>query len=225
METLITCHSISYLNMKNHSIKSQFPQSFFHHRPTLSFLQSSLKLQYYCVNGKLKSFSDKGVGAPIRASMAGKSTGNDDEERWLLEPVGDGDSRHIGFKVDMPSAFEIASSEVTVGRVADKADIVIPVATVSGTHARFKKKGGDLLLMDLGSTNGTFIDEKRLAPGVPYIVPPGRYVTFGDTNLAIFRVSKLKNVEPIAKPSESEPQVQLETEEAGNIVESANQNI
>lgn len=50
---------------------------------------------------------------------------------------------------------------------------------VSGTHARFQKKGGALLLTDLGSTNGTFIDEKRLTPGVQSVVTPGRYVTFG----------------------------------------------
>ncbi|CAJ1965164.1 unnamed protein product [Sphenostylis stenocarpa] len=52
-----------------------------------------------------------------------------DAERWLLEAVGDGDTRHIGFKVEMPGAYEIVSNEVTVGRVPDKADLVIPVAT------------------------------------------------------------------------------------------------
>lgn len=50
---------------------------------------------------------------------------------------------------------------------------------VSGTHARLQKKDGDLLVTDLGSTNGTFIDEKRLTPGVPSVIPSGRYVTFG----------------------------------------------
>lgn len=32
-----------------------------------------------------------------------------DGDRWLLQPVGDGDSRHIGFKVPMPDAYEISS--------------------------------------------------------------------------------------------------------------------
>ncbi|KAI3689843.1 hypothetical protein L2E82_47813 [Cichorium intybus] len=218
METLITSHSVSCLNLKNPSLKSQFPQSFIHLKPHLPSFQSSLKLQYSYNN---KSFPQKEFGASTRASMAGQSNAIVDEDTWLLEPVGDGDSRHIGFKVAMPSAFEITSNEVTVGRVPDKADIVIPVATVSGTHARFRKQDGALLLTDLGSTNGTFIDEKRLTPGVPSVVPPGRYVTFGDTNLAIFRVSKIKNVKPIEKSSESEPQVELETEGASNVAESA----
>ncbi|CAN6330372.1 unnamed protein product [Urochloa humidicola] len=75
--------------------------------------------------------------------------------RWVLEPAGDRDWRHIRYKVARPSAVEIASDTVTVGRVADKADIVLPVATVSGTHARLEKKDGRLLVTDLDSTNGT----------------------------------------------------------------------
>lgn len=51
--------------------------------------------------------------------------------------------------------------------------------TVSGLHARIKKKGGVLLVMDLDSTNGTFIDEKRLRPGVVATVSPGSCITFG----------------------------------------------
>ncbi|KAK3015525.1 hypothetical protein RJ639_005773 [Escallonia herrerae] len=127
----------------------------------------------------------------VHASVV-ESITTDDGERWLLEPVGDGDSRHIGYKVPMPGPFEIASSVVTVGRVPEKADLVIPVATVSGVHARIQKKEGSLLITDLNSTNGTFIDDKRLSPDVAATIPPGSSITFGDVNLAIFRVSKLK---------------------------------
>ncbi|XP_061342290.1 uncharacterized protein LOC133288527 [Gastrolobium bilobum] len=125
-------------------------------------------------------------------------------ERWLLEPVGDGDTRHIGFKVEMPGSYEIASSEVTVGRVPEKADLVIPVATVSGVHARIQKKQGNLLVIDLDSTNGTFIDDKRLRPGVVATVSSGSCITFGDTHLAMFRVSKIEAVKAADKAGESE---------------------
>ncbi|KAI3756386.1 hypothetical protein L1987_56206 [Smallanthus sonchifolius] len=218
METIITSHSVSSLNLKNPSLKPKFNQSLFHRGPSF---QPCLRLEY-SFNGHLRLSSQKGFGASV---VGGQSNATDDEDKWLLEPVGDGDSRHIGFKVALPTAFEIASNEVTVGRVPEKADIVIPVATVSGTHARFEKKGGALLVTDLGSTNGTFIDEKRLTPGVPAVVPPGRYITFGDTNLAIFRVLKLKNVKPIAKSSESEPETEVETGDASNVVESTSQNV
>ncbi|XP_072975779.1 zeaxanthin epoxidase, chloroplastic [Typha angustifolia] len=113
-------------------------------------------------------------------------------EKWLLEPVGDGDSRHIGFRVPLPGAFEIASNAVTVGRLSEKADLVIPVATVSGLHARLEKRNGDLLVTDLDSTNGTYINEKKLRPGAVTAAYPGSVITFGDTHLAMFRVSKLE---------------------------------
>ncbi|KAF7153241.1 hypothetical protein RHSIM_Rhsim01G0197200 [Rhododendron simsii] len=166
------------------------------------------KLQYCSVYETGPRNIQRNVGA-IYASEAGAEISTtaaeetDDAERWLLEPAGDGDSRHIGFKVSMPGAFEIASSAVTVGRLPEKADIVIPVGTVSGVHARIEKKDGVLLVTDLDSTNGTFIGEKRLKPGVAAPMSSGSYITFGDTNLAIFRVSKLENAEVPGKSEES----------------------
>lgn len=104
----------------------------------------------------------------------------------------------------MPDAFEIASTEVTVGRLPERADMVIPVATVSGLHARIQKKGDSLLVTDLDSTNGTFIDEKRLRSGVVAVASPGSRITFGDTHLAMFCVSKIDTVEAPSKTEESE---------------------
>lgn len=143
----------------------------------------------------------------LNASSNGDSPSSTDvaeTETWLLQPVGDGDSRHIGYKVEMPGAFEIASNDVTVGRLPQKADMVIPVATVSAVHARIQKEGGNLLVTDLDSTNGTFVDEKRLRPGLAVPVSSGSCVTFGDTHLAMFLVSKLEKVEP--QQSEDKPE-------------------
>ncbi|URD87551.1 FHA domain containing protein [Musa troglodytarum] len=134
----------------------------------------------------------KGRGITAPRSATDESSSVSSPERWLLQPAGDGDSRHIGFKVPLPDAFVIASDAVTVGRLPDKADMVIPVATVSGVHARLEKKGGTLLITDLDSTNGTYIDDKKLRPGAVTTVPPGSCITFGDTHLAMFRVSKIE---------------------------------
>ncbi|KAF8118384.1 hypothetical protein N665_0005s0147 [Sinapis alba] len=123
-------------------------------------------------------------------------------ERWLLQPVGDGDTRHIGYKVEMPAPFEISSGQVTIGRLPEKADVVIPVATVSGVHARIDTQGDNLLVTDMNSTNGTFIEDKRLIPGVAAPAFPGTRITFGDTNLAIFRVFKLQDSQQEEEPTE-----------------------
>ena len=53
------------------------------------------------------------------------------------------------------------------------------VVTVSGLHARIEKKEGNLLVTDLDSTNGTFIDDKRLRPGKVATISPGSCITFG----------------------------------------------
>ncbi|XP_050369709.1 uncharacterized protein LOC126787838 [Argentina anserina] len=146
--------------------------------------------------------------SPICASSNTQTPPQSDApERWLLEPVGDGDTRHIGFKVQMPGAFEIASNVVTVGRLPEKADLVIPVATVSGLHARIRKKDGNLLVTDLDSTNGTFINDQRLRPGVIATLSPGSCVTFGDEHLAVFRVSKLASVEAASDTGSGEDKV------------------
>lgn len=148
-------------------------------------------------------------GIVIASASDSDTTLSDSQDRWLLQPVGDGDWRHIGYKVQLPDAFEIASDVVTVGRVADKADLVIPVATVSGIHARIQKKGDNLLVTDLDSTNGTFINDNRLSPGVVAAVSSGSFITFGDTNLAMFRVSKIVNV---TKPPQDSPRDNVQEE-------------
>ncbi|KAG2622778.1 uncharacterized protein LOC120696587 [Panicum virgatum] len=136
--------------------------------------------------------------------------------RWVLDPAGDGDWRHIGYKVARPGAFEIASDAVTVGRVADKADIVLPIATVSGTHARLEKKDGRLLVTDLGSTNGTYINERRLNPGFAIPIDPGSLLIFGDIHLAMFRVRKMI----VEVPSETDKtQQETKTEVVSAAVE------
>jgi len=71
--------------------------------------------------------------------------------------------------------------------------VVLPA--VSGMHARLEKKGGSLLVTDLDSTNGTYINERRLNPGFPIAIDPGSFLIFGlywiiqqfPSNSSIFR--------------------------------------
>lgn len=58
---------------------------------------------------------------------------------------------------------EIASDKscLTVGRRSDN-DIVIDDPTVSGRHCRISLQGGVYFVEDLGSTNGTYVNGKRI---------------------------------------------------------------
>eukprot|EP00252_Welwitschia_mirabilis_P013484 TRINITY_DN2964_c0_g1_i2.p1 TRINITY_DN2964_c0_g1~~TRINITY_DN2964_c0_g1_i2.p1 ORF type:complete len:207 (+),score=43.09 TRINITY_DN2964_c0_g1_i2:223-843(+) len=129
---------------------------------------------------------------PLQAQASSDSPSSSAAEKWTFEFIGDGNSSHIGKDVSPPNSFEVLLDVAIVGRLPDKADIVIPVATVSGAHARLEKKEGDLFVTDMNSTNGTYVDDMKLPSGTPTAVSHGSCVTFGDVHLASFQISKIE---------------------------------
>ncbi len=69
---------------------------------------------------------------------------------------------------------------VNIGR-ADYNDLVIPDESVSTSHAKLQRREGVWVLVDLESTNGTFVDGERIKADTP--IAPGTMVRFGDTQL------------------------------------------
>ncbi len=82
----------------------------------------------------------------------------------------------------VPSEYSLFKDEVTVGRGEDN-DVVIPHSSVSRAHARLMKRNGAYELMDLNSTNGTFIDDRRLAGSQS--LSNGSRVRFGDVQFIL----------------------------------------
>ena len=68
---------------------------------------------------------------------------------------------------------------VNIGR-ADYNDIVLPDESVSTTHAKLQRREGVWVLVDLDSTNGTFIDGDQVKGEAP--LAPGATVRFGDVS-------------------------------------------
>lgn len=60
--------------------------------------------------------------------------------------------------------FELKSERTTVGRVDDN-DFCIPEQSVSSRHCEILLRGNDVLLKDLGSTNGSFIAGSQVTEG------------------------------------------------------------
>jgi pilus assembly protein CpaF len=56
--------------------------------------------------------------------------------------------------------------EVTVGRVRGN-DVVLPKGNVSKHHCRLLVRGGDILVEDLRSTNGTYVNGRKIAEPTP----------------------------------------------------------
>src|SRR5207237_9052288 len=69
---------------------------------------------------------------------------------------------------------------VNIGR-ADYNDLVFPDESVSTSHAKLQRREGVWVLLDLDSTNGTFVDEEQIKGEAP--LAPGATVRFGDVQL------------------------------------------
>jgi pSer/pThr/pTyr-binding forkhead associated (FHA) protein len=67
-----------------------------------------------------------------------------------------------------------------IGR-ADYNDLVLPDESVSTSHAKLQRREGIWVLVDLDSTNGTFVDGERVQGEIP--IAPGANVRFGDVSL------------------------------------------
>jgi pilus assembly protein CpaF len=76
----------------------------------------------------------------------------------------------------------IEKDEITIGRLEDN-DIVLAKGSVSKTHSRVVLKDGKLVLVDLRSTNGTFVNGKRIS--APQVVRPNDVISIGDYNINI----------------------------------------
>lgn len=73
--------------------------------------------------------------------------------------------------------FVIAPGVSAIGR-STQCEIVIPGTHLSRQHAEFELNGGQLRIRDLGSSNGTFVNEERLAAQQTLRLVPGDRLRF-----------------------------------------------
>ncbi len=59
----------------------------------------------------------------------------------------------------------LAGETITIGRAVEN-DIVITSKRISREHARIRREGWRVILEDLGSTNGTFLNDERVLSSV-----------------------------------------------------------
>jgi hypothetical protein len=83
----------------------------------------------------------------------------------------------------------LGATKVTIGRAPNNTLIVSDTKT-SAYHAEIRPEGQYYSLVDLGSTNGTFVNEQQLPSGVARQLQPGDTIRIGDTKLT-FEVHSL----------------------------------
>src|SRR5687767_8946225 len=77
--------------------------------------------------------------------------------------------------------YELNVEKTTVGRVEDNA-FQIAEPSVSSHHAEIILKGTDVLIKDLNSTNGTYINGEKITEAV---LKPGQTLKFGQVELRL----------------------------------------
>lgn len=72
---------------------------------------------------------------------------------------------------------------MTLGRAASNA-LVVQDVKASSRHAEIRPEGQGYSIVDLGSTNGTFVNEQRLAPNTPQTLNANDSIRIGDTHFS-----------------------------------------
>ncbi len=81
---------------------------------------------------------------------------------------------------DLGKRFDLQGKVISLGRDPDN-DIYIDEETVSRKHAKIEKKGGKTTIIDLESTNGTYLNDRKLEPFVEFTLNDGDRVKIGRT--------------------------------------------
>ena len=91
-------------------------------------------------------------------------------------------SLHVVPATGPPFDFEPEEADVIVGRSSD-AEIAVPDRSMSRRHARLFCKGGEWLVEDLGSRNGTLLNGRRISEPTP--VGIGTVLRIGSTTVNV----------------------------------------
>lgn len=95
--------------------------------------------------------------------------------------------------------FEVSGFPLTIGRQPEAKDqIAIPSGTVSRRHARIDRRGEGFVVQDLGSSNGTFLNDQSV--DAPIEIRDGDVIGLGRTVRLVFHAPEQQEEQPIADP-------------------------
>ena len=98
--------------------------------------------------------------------------------------------------------YELGTEVITIGR-APTNKLVIKEGQASGRHAEIRPEGNGYVLVDLGSTNGTSINGRRLQAQVPQELRGGDVITIGGASITVeLAAAALPPTERAAPPAQ-----------------------
>jgi predicted component of type VI protein secretion system len=103
----------------------------------------------------------------------------------------------------------LGPGNLTIGRIADN-QLVVSDAKASSHHAEIRPNGQGYSIVDVGSTNGTFVNEQRIERNLPRPLTSGDTIRIGDTRFT-YEVSGAYEVAPTVyaqSPASNDPPYQ-----------------
>ncbi|MGA9525762.1 MAG: FHA domain-containing protein, partial [Myxococcaceae bacterium] len=99
---------------------------------------------------------------------------------------------------------QIEKNEVTIGRL-DGNDIVLAKGNVSKYHSKIVLKDGKFIVVDMKSTNGTYVNGKKIA--APQVIRPSDKIYIGDYILNVEPLQEMvtRAAPPIEEGYDDEP--------------------
>lgn len=95
-----------------------------------------------------------------------------------LSAASEKDQLIIAQKGHTPFTVPLEKNQLVMGRSAD-CDIVLDNKDISRQHVRLQRVGTGWQIVDLNSTNGTYLDSAKLLSGVPEMFYPGKTLRVG----------------------------------------------
>jgi hypothetical protein len=99
--------------------------------------------------------------------------------------------------------FLLDKVEISMGRDLSN-DIVINDSEASRRHARIFLQGGNYIIEDLGSTNGTSVNGQRLMG--PYVLRPGELIMLGESISLLFEMVQTDENATVVSPRKPAPE-------------------
>ena len=114
-------------------------------------------------------------GPTVYLRETGSGREADDGGKIRPRLTGSPDGREMEYSLDrLP---------VMVGKMKSRVQLLLSDASVSRIHARFVEKDGRVALIDLNSTNGTFVNGIRLEQEETVILEKGDEILFGNVSM------------------------------------------
>ena len=96
---------------------------------------------------------------------------------------------------ELPPTITFDAPRIVIGR-GEGCDVRLPDPSVSHRHATLRQRGTEYIVIDEGSTNGTFVGPVRLSPQAPRLVRSGDLIRIGRVWLEV----RLEHVVPTQQP-------------------------